>query len=58
MIKKADRLIAEAINIVADLYKDGNLEETSDIILMPIPTFYTFIKPEVLTSNRCYSRCT
>jgi len=27
IIKKTDRLMAEAINIVADLYKDGILKE-------------------------------
>jgi cytochrome c553 len=39
MIKKADRLIAKAINIVADLYKDGILKK---------PAHYTYAYPDFL----------
>jgi hypothetical protein len=39
MIRKADRLIAEAINIVADLYKDGILKK---------PAHYTYAYPDFL----------
>jgi len=39
MIKKADRLIAQAINIVADLYKDGILKK---------PAHYTYAYPDFL----------
>jgi hypothetical protein len=40
MIKEADRLMAEAIRIVADLYKDG---------ILPKPKNYTYPFPDVLT---------
>ncbi|MCD4786684.1 MAG: cytochrome C [Desulfobacterales bacterium] len=39
MIRKADRLMAEAINIVADLYKDGILKK---------PAHYTYAYPDFL----------
>ncbi|MEA3417432.1 MAG: multiheme c-type cytochrome [Thermodesulfobacteriota bacterium] len=39
MIKKADRLLAEAINIVADLYKNGILKK---------PAHYTYDYPDFL----------
>jgi hypothetical protein len=39
MIKKADRLMAKAINIVADLYKDGILKK---------PAHYTYAYPDFL----------
>ncbi|MEA3279231.1 MAG: multiheme c-type cytochrome [Thermodesulfobacteriota bacterium] len=37
MIRKADRLMAEAINVVADLYKDGILKK---------PAHYTYAYPD------------
>lgn len=40
MIREADRLMAEAINIVADLYKDGILEK---------PEGYAYAYPDLLT---------
>ncbi|NOX38477.1 MAG: cytochrome C [Calditrichaeota bacterium] len=40
MIKAADRLLAEAINIVADLYKDGILKK---------PENYAYAYPDLLT---------
>ena len=39
MIKKADRLMAEAINVVADLYKDGVLKK---------PEHYAYAYPDFL----------
>ena len=39
MIKKADRLMAEAINVVADLYKDGILQK---------PEHYAYAYPDFL----------
>ncbi len=39
MIRKADHLLAEAINIVADLYKDGILKK---------PAHYTYAYPDFL----------
>jgi len=39
MVKKADRLMAEAINIIADLYKDGILKK---------PEHYTYAYPDFL----------
>jgi hypothetical protein len=39
MIRKADRLMAEAINIVADLYKDGIVKK---------PAHYTYAYPDFL----------
>jgi hypothetical protein len=39
MVKKADRLMAEAINIIADLYKDGILKK---------PQHYTYAYPDFL----------
>ncbi len=42
MIKAADKLLAEGINIVADLYKDGTIEKQTNEATFPYPDLLTF----------------
>ena len=42
MIKAADKLLAEGINIVADLYRDGTLKMETNQATFPYPDLLTF----------------
>jgi hypothetical protein len=42
MIKAADKIFAEAINIVKDLYKDGIIEKKTNQFTWPYPDLLTF----------------
>ncbi|NIA18857.1 MAG: cytochrome C, partial [Xanthomonadaceae bacterium] len=42
MIKASDKLFAEAINIVADLYRDGTIKQETNQATFPYPDLLTF----------------
>ena len=42
MIKAADKILAEAINIVADLYRDGTIKKETNQASFPYPDLLTF----------------
>lgn len=48
MIKASDKIFAEAINIVADLYRDGTIKQETNQATFPYPDLLTFY--EVKTS--------
>ena len=42
MIKASDKIFAEAINIIADLYRDGIIARTTNQATFPYPDLLTF----------------
>lgn len=42
MIKAADKILAEAIDIIADLYRDGIIEKKTNMAAFPYPDLLTF----------------
>ncbi len=54
MIKASDKIFAEAINIVADLYKDGTIKKETNQATFPYPDLLTFYEVKTPIEEKLY----
>ena len=54
MIKASDKIFAEAINIVADLYKDGTIRKETNQATFPYPDLLTFYEVKTPIEEKLY----
>ncbi|MBN2332922.1 MAG: cytochrome c3 family protein [Deltaproteobacteria bacterium] len=54
MIKAADKIFAEAINVVADLYKDGIIKKETNQATFPYPDLLTFYEVRTAIEEKLY----